>query len=489
MTAAATRATELARETAEIAEAARARVEQVQADEVEAELQAKERSSSSASTRVWKAPERSEGGRGDTERSEGVSSASAGGGAASLELAAEVVEMAAQAETLHAEVAELSATCHARVASSLGGGGSGPRSSDLLQRSSPVGRGSGRLPVLFPPFQSRRREIRYQQAVARIRFLARVEPWRDEQVVVAAARQMRRFGKLLRPDGDVALTWADVNLVIRRDDEVRGTGKNKNRAAGGGGGGITTAWPPSSLSSAGPIFSSTIPSPMQPYVAAAAADRGKYLAATMAAMGVGEQLAALGDQARERFVENLRAVERNRAGISREFAAEMREAEIPRHDAADRLEAAGRTSDAELRRAATQQPGAADDDEDDGGETGEAARARRVGRLAERMCQYNCEAMRRVIDRIVKAQLAGLMALTVVEVEREGGSAGRGGGEGAAATDEAFARYRAAAREAFGAVDYLNQGMIRVSRNSRRARSGASSAGGTGGASRATTKL
>lgn len=265
----------------------------------------------------------------------------------------------------------------------------------------------------------------YERALAKIRVAAHIEPWRDEQAVVNAAEQMKEFGVLIPTDSSrYGLTWPDIDLVIRigkrrRMAMVTAAGGESGTRSGG------SAVLPSSL-----VASSSSPPPLD-----AVADRAEWMASRMSQMIPAQVLAEFGDEDREVVSGVVRAVDRNRAKAAMDFAAALRQDEVPEHSAMRMLEDVGEIGDVGMLQAVNK-------------EAVHIIEAQEKVSLRTHQACYNALAISKAIDSIMRTHITGMILSGLCEREEPN----------MPLITRIAAIHKQASTQLLGAVDYLNQG-------------------------------
>jgi len=133
------------------------------------------------------------------------------------------------------------------------------------------------------------------------------------------------------------------------------------------------------------------------------------------------------------FARRLSSLENRRLRKAVDFVKELRMAQVPDHAAALRIEEMGDIGSRELSRAASAtavpEPPAAN-------------------QLRKRTCEYNCEAMRQSIHKLLSAQLAATLVSSLIASNSDPNILALAQQQLADANSQALA-----------VIDYLNQGM------------------------------
>jgi hypothetical protein len=267
----------------------------------------------------------------------------------------------------------------------------------------------------------------YERALARIRYVAHIEPWRDEQAVVNAAEQMKEFGVLIPTDSlRHQLTWPQIDLVIRVGKRrrmamarrVRSTSSTTRSGARGMG--------------AASVSSTPVPAPSLDSVA----DRAEWIASRMSQMIPAEVLVEFGEEERELVSKVIRGVDRARAGAGLDFAAGLRLEGVPDHGALERLEDVGEIGDDGMRRAVNK-------------EAVHIIEAQESLELRKRQACYNALAMSKAIDTIMRVHITGMLLSGLCEAESPN----------VPLIQRIAAMHKQTSTRLLGAVDYLNQGV------------------------------
>lgn len=293
----------------------------------------------------------------------------------------------------------------------VGGGGAGGRS------------GSGRRSM----GSSSRSAVdlrAYERAIAKIRYLAHIEPWRDEQTVVNAAEQMREFDVLIPSSGKFALSWAEVDMVIkmgRRRRVLMMAGSSASQRSGAAGAMMAEGSSPLSSS---------------PTRLDVVADRAEWMASRVSQLIPVDMLAEFDDAERDLVANALREADRNRAKGATDFAAALRAANVPDHSAMERLEDMGSVGDVALRTAVTK-------------EAVHIIDAQEKTDLGKKQAHYNALAISNVMDKMMRTHITGMILAGLCD----------GPTPNTNLIKRIVAIHREVTRQMLGAVDYLNQGL------------------------------
>jgi hypothetical protein len=278
----------------------------------------------------------------------------------------------------------------------------------------------------------------YDRILHKIRVLAHIEPWRHEQAVVEVARQMRDMNLLL-PGMDaeetggaaIALTWAEVDkvLAIAKDRRMwRGqtdeSSRSKASASGSSSGrrGLSLLRPSSSSSPPARLDGDEEGGDREEM--AVPVNRAEVFGIVMS--GFLPEL-SLDDSAQQLLVQKLQAAERVRVNAAVSFIRELGP-DIPVHAAAERVLEVSEMSTA-FRQL----------------ESREVRRS--VSHLEKRTCEYNCGAMVKSLERLMRLYTCGMLLSAMAE---------RSGDEPLV---RVASKFNELARDGLAVIDYLNQGM------------------------------
>lgn len=262
--------------------------------------------------------------------------------------------------------------------------------------------------------------MRRDRAMAKVRFLVKLNPGVDDDAVADVARQVRDAGVLLPEDGGVRITWPEVDLILSEVAEVGLRGAEVGlRGAEVGVRGVSS---PTRFSEEGGDGGG--PRERMP------ANRID-LATSLLFKDFADVVSGMRDEDQAAFSERLSSLESNRLGRAVDFVKELRAARVPEHAAALRV----------MDMHSIGQPGL--DSAAAGGTAKELAET-----LRSKTCEYNCEAMKQGIQRLLAAQIAATLVSSLVS-----------SGAGAQVLDSALRKFTRVNSQALAVIDYLNQGM------------------------------
>jgi hypothetical protein len=266
------------------------------------------------------------------------------------------------------------------------------------------------------PSLAQRELMRREKAMAKVRFLLKLNPAVDDDAVTDVARQMKDAGLLLPEDGGVRITWPEVDLILSEAElrgaevevrgaevEVRGVSSPTRFSGESGDGGPREKMPANRID----------------------------LATSLLFKDFADVVSGMREEDQAAFSERLSSLEANRLGRVVEFVKELRAARVPEHAAALRV----------MDMNSIGQPGL--DSAAAGGTAKELAET-----LRGKTCEYNCEAMKQGIQRLLAAQIAATLVSSLVS-----------SGADAQVLDSALRKFAQVNSQALAVIDYLNQGM------------------------------
>jgi hypothetical protein len=271
----------------------------------------------------------------------------------------------------------------------------------------------------------------YDRILHKIRVLAHIEPWRHEQAVVEVARQMRDMNLLL-PGMDaeetggaaIALTWAEVDKVLAIAKDRRMWRGQTDESSGNSSArrGLSLLRPSSSSSPPARLDGDEEGGDREEM--AVPVNRAEVFGIVMS--GFLPEL-SLDDSAQQLLVQKLQAAERVRVNAAVSFIRELGP-DIPVHAAAERVLEVSEMSTA-FRQL----------------ESREVRRS--VSHLEKRTCEYNCGAMVKSLERLMRLYTCGMLLSAMAE---------RSGDEPLV---RVASKFNELARDGLAVIDYLNQGM------------------------------
>jgi hypothetical protein len=261
-----------------------------------------------------------------------------------------------------------------------------------------------------------RRELRREKAMAKIRFLVKMNPGTGQEAVVQVARQMKDLGRLLKQSDGVRITWPEVDLILSEGST------RSARSLGGGVAGLSTT---------------TLPSFGSAREASGVVPQNRIdLAKDLLLRDFADVVIGMREEDQAEFSERLSSMESKRLNRALDFVKELRAAKVPDHAAALRIVDMGELGQAELERAAVGQ---------------QQQQQTEVANLKGKTCEYNCEAMKRGIEKLLGAQLAATLVVSLVSSRADPNT-----------INIALEKLQTANTQALAVVDYLNQGMKRA---------------------------
>ncbi len=285
---------------------------------------------------------------------------------------------------------------------------------DMSSRVASEGAGGDEDYAISP---DQRRELRREKAMAKIRFLVKMNPGIGQEAVVQVARQMKDLGRLLKQSDGVRITWPEVDLIL-------GEG-----AAGvsGAARGVGT------VGALGGSTSSSLPSFGSARVVSGVVPQNRiHLAKDLLLRDFADVVIGMREEDQAEFSERLSSMESKRLPRALDFVKELRGAKVPDHAAALRIVDMDDLGQAELERAGGQQQ-------------------TQVTNLKGKTCEYNCEAMKRGIEKLLGAQLAATLVVSLVTSKADPN-----------VISIALEKLQSSNTQALAVVDYLNQGMKRA---------------------------
>ena len=256
-------------------------------------------------------------------------------------------------------------------------------------------------------------------ARAKVRFLLQLDPGVHEQVYRDVALQMRALNRLLPEDSGVKLSWRDVDLLLLLEPSSLPQVPFARALA--------APVPPSSDGDSPVRFASH--SPEQPLPPPA---NRIQLARSLLLKDMANAIVGMREEDQVEFARRLSSLESHRLQKAVEFVKELRMAKVPDHAAALRVEEVEGIGNRELSKAASA--------------AGEAEP--RGVQLRKRTCEYNCEAMRQSIHKLLSAQLAATLVSSLIASNADPNIVALAQQQLADANSQALA-----------VIDYLNQGM------------------------------
>jgi hypothetical protein len=285
---------------------------------------------------------------------------------------------------------------------------------DMSSRVASEGAGGDEDYAISP---DQRRELRREKAMAKIRFLVKMNPGIGQEAVVQVARQMKDLGRLLKQSDGVRITWPEVDLIL-------GEG-----AAGvsGAARGVGT------VGALGGSTSSSLPSFGSARVVSGVVPQNRiHLAKDLLLRDFADVVIGMREEDQAEFSERLSSMESKRLPRALDFVKELRGAKVPDHAAALRIVDMDDLGQAELERAGGRQQ-------------------TQVTNLKGKTCEYNCEAMKRGIEKLLGAQLAATLVVSLVSSRADPNI-----------INIALEKLQSSNTQALAVVDYLNQGMKRA---------------------------